>query len=107
MGIPQAFLATTRKEIDRLESIGVLKRNYESAWAAPTFIQPKKTGDVRIRTDFRKLNEALRWKPFPLPKISDILQRLEGFATAIDLSMGYYHSFGRREPKAVHHDSPF
>jgi RNase H-like domain found in reverse transcriptase/Reverse transcriptase (RNA-dependent DNA polymerase)/Integrase zinc binding domain len=92
-GIPQAFLATTRKEIDRLESIGVLKRNYESEWAAPTFIQPKKTGDVRILTDFRKLNEALHRKPFPLPKISDILQRLAGFtyATAIDLSMGYYH----------------
>ena len=43
--------------------------------------------------DFRKLNAQLKRKPFPLPKISDLLQKLAGFkyATAIDLSMGYYH----------------
>mgnify|MGYP003756806027 CR=1 FL=1 len=31
--------------------------------------------------------------PLPLPKISDLLRKLSGFkyATAIDLSMGYYH----------------
>ena len=65
----------------------------ESSWTAGTFIQPKKTGDVRVLTYFRKLNEYLVRRPHPLPKISDLLQKLEGFkwATAIDLSMGYYH----------------
>jgi hypothetical protein len=31
-------------------------------------------------------------KPFPIPKISTVLQEIEGFsyATALDLSMGYY-----------------
>ncbi len=31
-------------------------------------------------------------KPYPIPKISPILQELEGFtyATALDLNMGYY-----------------
>jgi hypothetical protein len=35
----------------------------------------------------------MKMKPFPLPKISDILRKLSGFkyATAIDLSMGYYN----------------
>ena len=91
--IPQAYRATTRKEVDRLEAIGVFERIKETEWAAATFIQPKKTGDVRILTDFRKLNAAIKRKPFPLPKISELLQRLRGFkyATAIDLSMGYYH----------------
>jgi hypothetical protein len=39
------------------------------------------------------LNAQLKRKPFPLPKILDLLQKLSGFkyATAIDLSMGYYH----------------
>jgi hypothetical protein len=39
------------------------------------------------------LNAQLKQKPFPLPKILDLLQKLSGFkyATAIDLSMGYYH----------------
>ena len=91
--IPQSKRATTIKEINQLTGIGVLEKSYDSEWAAPTFIQPKKTGDVRILTDFRRLNAVLKRKPFPLPKISDLLQCLEGFkyATAIDLSMGYYH----------------
>jgi hypothetical protein len=31
-------------------------------------------------------------KPFPIPKISTVLQEIEGFlyATALDLNMGYY-----------------
>ena len=91
--IPKAYEATTKKEIDRFESLGIWKRVSQSPWTAGTFIQPKKTGDVRVLTDFRKLNEWLVRKPHPLPKISDLLQKLEGFqwATAIDLSMGYYH----------------
>jgi hypothetical protein len=57
--VPQSLYSTTKKEIDRLIKIGVLQLDHESEWAAPTFIQPKKTGDVRILTDFRKLNEAI------------------------------------------------
>ena len=40
---------------------------------------------------FQKVNERLVRKPFPLPKISTVLQELEGFtyATALDLNMGY------------------
>ncbi len=91
--IPQSQVKTTKKEMGRLTDIGVFKEASDSEWAAPTFVQPKKTGDVRILTDFRKLNACIVRKPFPLPKISDILLKLSGFkyATAIDLSMGYYH----------------
>lgn len=91
--VPKSLEATTKTEIERLTNINVFKKSYDSEWAAPTFVQPKKTGDVRILTDFRKLNAVLKRKPFPLPKISDLLQKLSGFryATAIDLSMGYYH----------------
>jgi hypothetical protein len=85
--------ATTKTEIKRLTYIDVFNRSSDSEWAAPTFIQSKKTGDVRILTDFRRLNAQIKRKPFPLPKISDILRKLSVFkyATAIDLSMGYYH----------------
>jgi Reverse transcriptase (RNA-dependent DNA polymerase) len=35
----------------------------------------------------------LKQKPYPIPNIPDLLQSLSGlkYATAIDLSMGYYH----------------
>jgi hypothetical protein len=91
--IPQAYTKPAKKELNRLCDIGVLKKSHDSEWAAPTFTQLKKTGELRVLTDFRRLNAALKRKPFPLPKISDLLLKLEGFqyATAIDLSMGYYH----------------
>jgi hypothetical protein len=91
--MPQSLEATTKTEMKRLTDIDVFKRSSDSEWEAPTFIQAKKTGDVRILTDFRRLNAQIRRKPFPLPKISDLLSKLSGFkyATAIDLSMGYYH----------------
>ena len=43
-------------------------------------------------SDFREINKRLVRKPFPIPKISTVLQELEGFtfATALDLNMGHY-----------------
>jgi RNase H-like domain found in reverse transcriptase/Reverse transcriptase (RNA-dependent DNA polymerase)/Integrase zinc binding domain len=92
--IPKAYEQTTRKEAKRFQDIGsIWYHNPNAAWAAPTFIHPKKTGDVRILTDLRELNKWIVRKPYPLPKIQDMLQKLEQFsyATALDLSMGYYH----------------
>jgi hypothetical protein len=47
---------------------------------------------VRFISDFRELNKCIVRKPYLIPKISTILQKLEGFtyATALDLNMGYY-----------------
>jgi hypothetical protein len=74
----------------RLKDIDVFNRSSDSEWAATTSIRAKKTGDVRILTDFRRLNAQIRRKTFPLPKISDLLRKLSGFKyeTAVDLSMG-------------------
>jgi hypothetical protein len=61
-------------------------------WASPAFIIPKKDSTVHTISDFRELNKRIVRKPYPIPKISTILQELEGFtyATALDLNMGYY-----------------
>jgi hypothetical protein len=91
--VSQSLESTTETEMKRLTDINVFNRSSDSEWSSPTFIQAKKTDDVRILKDFRRLNAQIRRKPFPLPKISDILRKLSGFkyATAIDPSMGYYH----------------
>ena len=41
----------------------------------------------------REINKRIKRKPFPLPKINDLFQKLEGFhlATSLDLKMGYNH----------------
>jgi hypothetical protein len=47
---------------------------------------------LRFISDFRELNKRIERKPLPIPKISTVLQELQGFtyATALDLNMGYY-----------------
>ena len=76
----------------RLVKIGVLERVQESEWGTPVFIIPKKEGTVCFLTNYRKVNGQIVRKPFPIPRIADTLQQLEGFtfATALDLNMGYY-----------------
>jgi hypothetical protein len=85
--------AVLMKEIKWLCNIGALEWQPSSRWALPTFIIPKKDSTVHTTiSDFRELNEHIVRKPYPIPKISTILQELEGFtyATALDLNMGYY-----------------
>ena len=91
--IPHIHTATLKLEVERLVKAGVLKQVNQSEWAAPTFIIPKKDGSVRFISDFRELNKRIKRKPFPIPKIQDMLLKLEGFqyATSLDLNMGYYH----------------
>ncbi len=84
--------AVLMREIKRLCNIGVLEWQPSSRWALPTFIIPKKDSTVCTIADFRELNKCIVGKSYPIPKISMILQELEGvtYATAHDLNMGYY-----------------
>ena len=72
----------------------VLEEANDSEWGAPSFAQPKsKTNHVRFLSDFRKLNRKLKHKPYPMPKIREILLNLEVFkyAMSLDFNMGCYH----------------
>ena len=91
--IPRIHEKTLRMEVERLCRLGVLRKVNRSEWAAPTFIIPKKDGTVRFISDFRELNKRIKRHPFPVPKIQDLMLKLEGFkyATSLDLNMGYYH----------------
>ncbi len=90
--VPKIHKDTLIKEVDRLVKLGVLEQQPALEWARPLFIMPKKNRTVRFLSDFQEGNKRLVRKPFPIPKISTVLQELEGFtfATAMDLNMGYY-----------------
>ena len=49
--------------------------------------------DLFLISDFRELNKRIKRKPFPIPKIHDLLLKVEDFtyATSLDLIMDYYH----------------
>ena len=89
---PKAHTETLKRDVQRLCELGVLKWQPESEWASPLFIVPKQNQTVRFVSDFREVNKRIVKNPFPIPKISTVLQELEGFtyATALDLNMGYY-----------------
>jgi len=91
--VPKIYEQTLKQEVERLVRLGVLKKVNRSEWAAPTFIIPKKDQTVRFILDFRKLNKRIKRKPYPIPKVQDMLMRLEGFkyASSLDINMGYYH----------------
>jgi hypothetical protein len=83
---------TLKREMQRLCDLGVLKPQVASEYQSPSFIIPKKSGTVRVVSDFRVLNSKLQRVAFPMPKIQDILTSLNSFtfATSIDINMGYY-----------------
>jgi len=41
----------------------------------------------------RELHFCIEIKPYPIPKINDLMLKLEGFqyGTSLDLNMGYFH----------------
>ena len=83
-----------RKEAERLLSLGVLEEENESKWEALYFSQTKtKTNSVILLSDFRNLNMQLKLKPYPIPKIREMLLKIEVFQydTSLELNMGYYH----------------
>ena len=53
----------------------------------------KKDKTVQFISNFCELNQRIKRKSYPIPKIQDLLLKLEGFqlATSLDLNMGYYH----------------
>jgi hypothetical protein len=90
--VPKVHKETIIKEVERLCQLGVLERQPASEWALPSFIILKKDKTVRFFSVFQEVNKRLVRKPFPIPKISTVLQEIEGFSytTALDLNMGYY-----------------
>jgi hypothetical protein len=82
---------STLDRAQRLVDFGVLRKVNRSEWACPMFTIAKPDKSLRSLADFRELNKRIKRKPFPIPTINDLLQKLEGFyfATSLDLNMGY------------------
>ncbi len=89
--VPKIYQVMLWTKLARLYKIGIIISG--SMWASPTLIIPKKNGTVvrRFISDFRYVNKCLIHKPYPIPKIADVLQKLVGgrYATSLDLNTGY------------------
>ena len=63
-----------------------------SPWGAPVLFVKKKDGTLRLSIDYRELNKVTTKNKFPLPRIDDLFDRLQGsqVCSKIDLRSGYH-----------------
>jgi hypothetical protein len=61
-----------------------------SPWGSPVLFVDKRDGTIRLCVDYRKLNEVTIKNKYPLPKIEDLFDQLNGAKVffKIDLRTG-------------------
>ncbi|KAI3702719.1 hypothetical protein L6452_28470 [Arctium lappa] len=70
-----------------------------SPWGAPVLFVKKKDGSMRMCIDYRELNKVTVKNRYPLPRIDDLFDQLEGtsYFSKIDLRSGYHQLKVREE----------
>ena len=63
-----------KAEIDRMLDAGIIEPVEESEWISPMVIQHKKTSEIRIFINLRKLNDACVHDPFSTPFTDEVLE---------------------------------
>ena len=63
-----------------------------SPWGAPILFVKKKNGSLRLCIDYRELNKVTVKSKYPLPRIDDLFDQLQGASvfSKIDLCSGYH-----------------
>ncbi|GJY63133.1 putative reverse transcriptase domain-containing protein [Tanacetum coccineum] len=67
-------------------------RPSSSPWGAPVLFVKKKDGSFRMCIDFQELNKLTMMNRYPLPRIDDLFDQLQGSSvySKIDLMSGYH-----------------
>jgi hypothetical protein len=84
-------LAKLKLQIADLQQKGYIRPS-SSPWGAPVLFVSKKDGSMRMCIDYRSLNEVTIKNKYPLPRIDDLFDQLQGakYFSKIDLRSGYH-----------------
>ena len=89
--IPGNLYKEVKNHISDLLANGWIKQSY-SPYSSPMVCVRKKDGGLRLCIDFRRLNKKTIPDMQPIPRITDILDRLHGqsWFTTLDMSQAYH-----------------
>ena len=78
--------------IIELEKHGIIRES-SSPWSSPIVVCQKKSGDIRLCVDYRRLNSVTKRPIYPIPDSQQLFDSLAGakYFSALDLSSGYYN----------------
>ncbi|GKE03829.1 putative reverse transcriptase domain-containing protein, partial [Tanacetum coccineum] len=78
-------------QLKELQDKGFIRPS-SSPWGAPVLFVKKKDGSFRLCIDYRELNKLTVKNRYPLPRIDDLFDQLQGsqFFSKIDLRSGYH-----------------
>nr|GEU95164.1 retrotransposon protein, putative, Ty3-gypsy subclass [Tanacetum cinerariifolium] len=84
-------LKELREQLQELLDLDFIRLSV-SPWGAPVLFVKKKDGSMRLCIDYRKLNHVTIRNRYPLPRIDDLFDQLQGakFFSQIDLRSGYH-----------------
>ncbi|KAM0054415.1 putative nucleotidyltransferase, Ribonuclease H [Helianthus debilis subsp. tardiflorus] len=79
------------KQLQELLEKGFIRPS-SSPWGAPVLFVKKKDGTFRMCIDYRELNKVTVKNRYPLPRIDDLFDQLQGscYYSKIDLRSGYH-----------------
>ena len=78
--VPKAQKKRFKKDVENLVVLGVLEIANYWEWVAPSFAKTKpKWNQVHFLSEFRNLNKQLKQKQYTMPKINEMLLKLECF----------------------------
>ena len=82
----------------KLEKDGLIRPS-TSPWGAPALLVKKKDGTSRLVQDYCGINKKTIKNKYPLPRINDLFEQLNGAKvfSKLDLKMGYHQIRVREE----------
>ena len=86
-----AELKELKVQLQGLLDMGFIRPSY-SPWGAPVLFVKKKEGSLRMCFDYRELNKLAVKNKYPLPRIDDLFDQLQGKTvfSKIDLRSRYH-----------------
>lgn len=92
--VPYALTERVNKELDNLESAGIISKIANSDWGSPLVVIPKSDGGVRLCVDYQVgVNQRLVNAHYPIRKIEHIFNSLRNakYFCRLDLYKAYLH----------------